>query len=396
MKQTTRALAFFLATTCLAPDALALDGAGYLALIKTQAARQEATIAQQGVEDAGEGSFVIRGFSRTGGDASALRIESMRFDGARAIGEGGYSADAIAMTGISFSRPDPEGRKIEVTAGSLEIVGGYWPARGAELPPAGRSQYTVSDATLAIDGAQMGTIARMVATMTVEPDGNTITLQADAPLVTVATDAMPEDAKAQLTQLGLMPLELAASLKAKLDSAGGRLSVDAYRIAMRNAGAAVIRFELEGMTQDWLERTREIRQRPVAASPEARDADSAQMTEALRELRLVSASLRFEDDGVVRRALAIQADAMGLSQEDAAAFGAQLAGERLNGLAEPALAASASPALQRFLADPRSLTLLLSPASPTAITDLVGDAIASMPKLVERLGLAIEVNGRSQ
>ncbi len=397
MKQTVAALAFFLATACLAPEALALTGAEYMAMEKAQAEAIGATITHERVEETGEGSFVIHGVVQTGSDGSTARMESIRFEGVRAMDGGGYAIDEVEMNGISASMMDPEHRKIDLTMRSMTTTGGQWLASGLKFPlPAGRVEQTILDTRLSMKESELFVIERMVSTMTVAPDGYTVSMVTEAPSLAVSTNVVQGAAKAKLTELDLMPLELSLALNATLDLKSGRFDLESYRLGLRNAGAIIMQITLGGMTKEWLEGLIKILMQPNAQTPEMRDAVGAQMTEALKELSLVSASLSYEDGGIARKAMAQQAAALGISEKDFVALGAQMANERLQAIEPKALAASVSSAFKHFIADPRSVTVLLSPAGPVAITDLVGDAIASKEKLVERLGLAIEVNGKRE
>lgn len=126
----------------------------------------------------------------------------------------------------------------------------------------------------------------------------------------------------------------------------------------------------------------------VKASEMTGDASS----DALANGKLESLSIRFDNAGVVERALDMQAKMMGASREDIVA---QLNGAlpfMLNAINNPAFQEKVAKAGQAFLTDPRSLTITANPAQPVAFQDIMGSAMSAPQTLPDTLAIDVTAN----
>jgi hypothetical protein len=108
--------------------------------------------------------------------------------------------------------------------------------------------------------------------------------------------------------------------------------------------------------------------------------------------KLESLSIRFDNAGVVERALDMQAKMMGASREDIVA---QLNGAlpfMLNAINNPAFQEKVAKAGQAFLSDPKSLTITLNPAQPVPFKDITDNAMSAPQTLPDMLGIDVTAN----
>ncbi len=127
------------------------------------------------------------------------------------------------------------------------------------------------------------------------------------------------------------------------------------------------------------------------AEPPALLADDAS-PDALANGKLENLTIRFDNTGVVERALDMQAKMMGASREDIVA---QLNGAlpfMLNAINNPAFQEKVATAGQAFLADPKSLTITVSPAQPVPFQEIMGNAMSAPQTLPDMLGIDVTAN----
>ncbi|MCB1501621.1 MAG: hypothetical protein KDK07_17845 [Bauldia sp.] len=114
--------------------------------------------------------------------------------------------------------------------------------------------------------------------------------------------------------------------------------------------------------------------------------------DALANGKLEGLNIRFDNAGVVERALDMQAKMMGASREDVVA---QLNGAlpfMLNAINNPAFQEKVAKAGQAFLADPKSLTITASPAQPVGFQEIMGSAMTAPQTLPDTLAIDVTAN----
>jgi hypothetical protein len=111
-----------------------------------------------------------------------------------------------------------------------------------------------------------------------------------------------------------------------------------------------------------------------------------------RKARLDRFSLRFENRGFVQRALTAQAKATGVPVEEAP--------DQVNGMVMAALialnnmefAAKAADATSTFLADPKTLSIEITPSEPITLRTILSKVFSDGAALVDTLGIDIKAN----
>jgi hypothetical protein len=103
-------------------------------------------------------------------------------------------------------------------------------------------------------------------------------------------------------------------------------------------------------------------------------------------------TIRFDNSGVVERALDMQAQMMGASREDVVA---QLNGAlpfMLNAINNPPFQEKVAKAGQAFLSEPKSVTISLNPSQPVAFEAIVGSAMSAPQTLPDMLAIDVTAN----
>ncbi|HET7716023.1 MAG TPA: hypothetical protein VFK86_10390 [Bauldia sp.] len=124
----------------------------------------------------------------------------------------------------------------------------------------------------------------------------------------------------------------------------------------------------------------------------ASDLADDQSPDALANGKLENLTIRFDNAGVVERALDMQAKMMGASREDVVA---QLNGAlpfMLNAINNPAFQEKVAKAGSAFLTDPKSLTITVSPAEPVAFQEIMGNVMSAPQTLPDMLSIDVTAN----
>lgn len=114
--------------------------------------------------------------------------------------------------------------------------------------------------------------------------------------------------------------------------------------------------------------------------------------DALANGKLENLTIRFDNAGVVERALDMQAKMMGASRDDVVA---QLNGAlpfMLNAINNPPFQEKVAKAGQAFLADPKSITITASPGQPIGFQEIMGSAMSAPQSLPDMLAIDVTAN----
>jgi hypothetical protein len=121
-------------------------------------------------------------------------------------------------------------------------------------------------------------------------------------------------------------------------------------------------------------------------------ATSSRRLAASEAARIDRFAMRFENGGLIERALDMQAGMMGVER---AQFVEQFLGAvpfMLNFIGNPPFQAKLAAAANDFLRDPRTLTISSSPDSPVALLDILGAALLDHSVLPDLLAVEISAN----
>jgi len=124
----------------------------------------------------------------------------------------------------------------------------------------------------------------------------------------------------------------------------------------------------------------------------ASDLATEQSPDALANGLLENLTIRFDNSGVVERALDMQAKTMGASRDDIVA---QLNGAlpfMLNAINNPPFQEKVAKAAQAFLSNPKSLTITASPPQPVPFQQIMGSAMSAPQTLPDTLAIDVTAN----
>jgi hypothetical protein len=130
----------------------------------------------------------------------------------------------------------------------------------------------------------------------------------------------------------------------------------------------------------------------TVAGVKASELASEQSADSLADGKLENLTIRFDNAGVVERALDMQAKMMGASREDIVA---QLNGAlpfMLNAINNPPFQEKVARAAQAFLTNPQSLTITANPAQPVPFQEIMGSAMAAPQTLPDALAIDVTAN----
>jgi hypothetical protein len=350
------------------------------------------------VEADGASGVIFRDVTLQQPGKAALKLDRLAMKGIEPVGSDGFSAQNVEIGQVTLDATDEKGRAL-----SMRMDGGT--ASGLYLPPTGSIDPMVSRAmpysialgkvTASVDGAPAFTVSGIAGTMGYDASGQTVAITSSIGQIDVSTERASPKLRGQLGAAGLTQLSLSMSLRGSWNMETGRMALDEFRLAAKDAGAVSLSLALEGYTPQISQKMQEVARSRKTIDPndaEAKKQLSARMMELLGQLQLSSARIEFEDGAVTRRLLATQAEAMGIAPEELAASLPAMLGGYLAMAGNQQFSDQAISALGAFLANPEKLTLSLRPAQPLQITQLV-EAILNAPEsIVPLLGAKVTAN----
>jgi len=197
---------------------------------------------------------------------------------------------------------------------------------------------------------------------------NVASISVPAEIIAQADD----DFRQLMEGLGYTSLMVNLVVEGGYETGSDRLTVRSFAIDAADVG----KFSLTGVISG------------VKASDMAGDGNP----DALANGKLESLSIRFDNAGVVERALDMQAKMMGASRDDIVA---QLNGAlpfMLNAINNPAFQEKVAKAGQAFLTDPKSLTITANPAQPVPFQEIMGSAMSAPQTLPDTLAIDVTAN----
>jgi hypothetical protein len=189
--------------------------------------------------------------------------------------------------------------------------------------------------------------------------------------IDIATVAI-EDAKARrmLEDLGYERITADYALKLAWNEADESVTIDDFRLAVKDMGTITGTAELTGLKRSAIENIDTI-------------------GDALEDLSLAGGTFTFEDDSIVTRGLTLQAGKMSIEPE---AFREQIAGAlpfMITFIGNPDFQKQLAPALQILLRTPGTMSVTAAPAAPIAISALAAVFDSAPQTLPDLLGLTV-------
>ncbi len=343
------------------------------ALVAAMTASGESKVTYDNASAAGD-DVSITNLQVSGDDGSAITIPTVFITNAQPRDPGGFTANAISFDNAKMISEDNT-----ITWGSASATDTLVPS-AAEIKSKAKVRpfSTMNIANMKVSGGDLP-VPLEIANIGVAVDLDEGGLPRDFALNVASINISPElvanadsDFKQLAEGLGYDSFVINVQVEGGYETAKDRLTLRTFAIDAPEVG----KFSLAGTISD------------VKASDLATD----QSPDALANGKLENLTIRFDNAGVVERALDMQAKMMGASREDIVA---QLNGAlpfMLNALNNPSFQEKVAKAAQTFLSDPKSITITASPAAPVPFQQIMGSAMTAPQSLPDTLALDVTAN----
>jgi hypothetical protein len=172
----------------------------------------------------------------------------------------------------------------------------------------------------------------------------------------------------------------------------GRVTVDKYEVAVKNAGTLAIGLDMSGYTRSFLKSLHRIR-KEMAAHPKKHDsAQGLVLLGLMLQLSFTSAKISFTDASLTGKVLDYLAAQQHMRREDIINQAKAILPFALAKMNNPEFSAKVTAAVSKFLDDPKSLTITAAPPAPLSLGILMAGAMASPKAIPEQLGITVTAN----
>jgi hypothetical protein len=343
------------------------------ALVAAVTASGESQASYDRASAAGD-DVTITNLKMSGKDGASVSIPTVLITNAQPRDPGGFTASAMSFDNANMLN---EGNTI--TWGAASVTDATVPSADEIKAKAKIRPFSRMDiANMNISGGELP-VPLTIASVGVGLDLDEGGLPRDFALNVASINIPPEfiagaddDFKQLVQGLGYESFVVNVVVEGGYETGSDRLTVRSFAVEAPDVG----KFSLSGTISG------------VKASEMAGDAS----TDALANGKLENLTVRFDNAGVVERALDMQAKMMGASREDIVA---QLNGAlpfMLNAINNPAFQEKVAKAGQAFLADPKSVTITVNPAQPVAFQEIMGNAMSAPQTLPDMLAIDVTAN----
>ena len=343
------------------------------ALVAAMTASGDSKVTFDSASAAGD-DVSITNLQVSGDDGSSVTIPTVFITNAQPRDPGGFTANAISFDNAKMLN---EGNTI--TWGTASATDTIVPS-AAEIKSKAKLRpfSTMNIANMKVSGEDLP-VPLEIANIGVGLDLDDGGLPRDFSLDIASINIPPEivatadnDFKQLAEGLGYDSFVINVMVEGGYETAQDRLTLRSFAIEAPEVG----KFSLAG----------------TISNVKASDLATEQSPDALANGNLENLTIRFENSGVVERALDMQAKMMGASREDIVA---QLNGAlpfMLNALNNPAFQEKVAKAAQTFLSDPKSITITANPAQPVPFQQIMGSAMTAPQSLPDTLAIDVTAN----
>lgn len=243
-------------------------------------------------------------------------------------------------------------------------------------------------------GKHVFTLDGLKAEMQPPPDDGTLSFSgtADAFSLDLAALTDKEKNRQQLDKLGYSTIHGTAALAGSWKPSDGHLKLSKYSLQVDDAGTFEAMVDISGYTPEFIKSLREARRQMEQSKDENNAAKGLAMLGLAQQLTFNGLSLRFEDDGLTKKALKTAAEKRHTTPDEIAK---QITGpipDQLGQYLGDDLALKLSQALGAFFADPQNIEISARPASPLPFALLAGAAMTAPQSLPQMLGVDVKAN----
>lgn len=199
-------------------------------------------------------------------------------------------------------------------------------------------------------------------------------------------------ARAVIQALGYETIDGTLDMAGSWSPADGRVTLDKYEVAVKNAGTLAIGLDMSGYTRDFLKSLHRIR-KEMAAHPEKHDsAQGLVLLGLLQQLSFTSAKISFTDASLTGKVIDYLATKQHMRREDIINQAKAILPFALAKMNNPEFSAKVTAAVSKFLDDPKSLTITAVPPAPLSLGILMAGAMAAPKQIPEQLGITVTAN----
>ncbi|MGO4138773.1 hypothetical protein ACEQ6A_30100 [Rhizobium brockwellii] len=376
----------------LAGPALALDGTDMMKKLNAATSAGGTVITFEKAEADGDtvtATGVQVGSSSLPGDT--LKIGDLTFEGVEEIEGGGYHAKTVSFPDIDISQE--EGR---FSAKEIQVVGLTIPANATGDTLNDILLYeTVSTGSIALNikGKDVLAIDSIESNLERQDggfayDANVAGLKADLSQVEDA------NAKEAIEKLGLTTLDGAVTMKGIWEIESGKVAVDEYAFDFKNVGRLNFAVDFSGYTLGFIKSLQQA-VKTAEANPNKEEANQAvglAMLGLMQQLTINSASIRFDDASITKKALDYAGSQQGVTGDQLAQSLKSLVPMMMAQLNMPELQNQVTTAVNSYLDGPKSLTISAAPEKPVPVPMIIGAAMGAPNTIPSVLGVKVTAN----
>ncbi|NRP71047.1 hypothetical protein ILFOPFJJ_01930 [Ensifer psoraleae] len=378
----------------LAGPAFALDGADMMKKLDAALSTNGSSILFDKADVNGDVVTVTGVKLQTAANpGETVLIGDVTFEGVEENENGGYYSETVTFPDINVSAEGSSFSAKDLSIGGLLIPGN----------PAGD---TINDILL-YETAGTGPIVVNVKgkdVFTAESTEANLTRQEndagfdfDATLAGLKADLSGvEDAKAKeaIEKLGLTTLDGEVTMKGSWELQSGNVALDEYAFDFKNVGRLNIAMDFSGYTLQFMKSLQEAT-KAMEANPNKEEANQAMglaMMGLMQQLTFNSASIRFDDASITKKALDYAGSQQGVSGDQLAQSLKGLVPIMMAQLNVPELQNQVSAAVNAYLDGPKSLTISAQPEKPVPFPMIMGAAMGAPNTIPSVLGVKVTAN----
>lgn len=323
----------------------------------------------------------------------ALAVGEITFEGVEETEGGGYYAETVSFPDFDAT----DGRDAisikHIAIGGLTIPGN--PSGDTINDILLYESFGTGPLTVKFNGKEVFAIASMTSSLTRQE--NDAGLDFDATVAGVKADlSESDDAKTKdaIEKLGLTQIDGEITMKGSWELESGTLALEENAFDFKNVGRLNIAMDFSGYTLQFLKSLQEAA-KAAEANPNKEEANQAMglaMLGLMQQLTFNSASIRFDDASITKKALDYAASQQGVTGEQLAASLKAMVPIMMAQLNVPELQEQVTAAVNAYLDGPKSLTISAEPQSPVPFPMIVGAAMGAPNTIPSVLGVKVTAN----
>ncbi len=323
----------------------------------------------------------------------SLDIGEVTFEGVEEMDDGGYYAETVSFPDVDATDGKDAISLKDIAIGGLEIPGN--PSGDTIDDILLYESFSTGPLVLTVKGKEAFTIASMEGNLTRQE--NDAGFDFDATIAGVQADLSEmDDAKTKeaIETLGLKQIDGEITMKGSWELQSGNLAIEEYALDFQNIGRLNITVDFSGYTLEFLKSMQEA-VKAAEANPNKEEAEQAMglaMLGLMQQLTFNSASIRFDDASITKKALNFAGSQQGVTGEQLAQSLKGLVPIMLGQLNLPELQNQVTAAVNAYLDSPKSLTISAEPEKPVPFPMIVGAAMGAPNTIPSVLGVKVTAN----